>query len=167
MYQGNTWIKEKNIQSNNNEKYFNIAYNGSTGIICGSNGTLQISKDGGTTWTKSKCGKAALQGLSYNGNTWMAMTWDREIYISCDNGDTWTPKNKNNNTFFLDVVCCGNTWIAVGKDVAIYISKDNGSSWIKKEHRPGSVELNSLMCVACSGNKCIAMGGEKIYFYKY
>ncbi|MGP1475162.1 MAG: hypothetical protein ACTTJ1_07135 [Treponema sp.] len=127
MYQGNTWIKEKNIQSNNNEKYFNIAYNGTTGIICGSDGTLQISKDGGTTWTKSKCGKAALQGLSYNGNTWMAMTWEREIYISCDNGDTWTPKNKNNNTFFLDVVCCGNTWIAVGKDVAIYISKDNGS----------------------------------------
>ncbi|MBK7964539.1 MAG: hypothetical protein IPK10_04050 [Bacteroidetes bacterium] len=103
-------------------------------FACTQNGGLNVSHDGGLSWTTANNGinQPSISTIAFEGNNLYATAFGGYFYWSTDGGNSWTLMNStlplNGNPFLIELV--GNS-IFVGTGVGgIVMSNDHGSTWI-------------------------------------
>ncbi len=160
--QTSAWNKQKNLFWNrlHDVKFSDV----NNGFICGDDGIVLSSRDGGNSWTKHFCGiYLTLNKISViSTNTIIAAGESGIIYKTANGGTTWESVNNNipsndiNDIIFTSSQKC----YCAGNDGMFLVSNNSGNSWQQKSI-PGS---GNLYFVLSSGSTLITGGsGGKIY----
>ncbi len=141
-----TYASKSNFEKN----IYGIDFNNTTGIICGENGTILRSADGGNNWIEEKPitekNLIALD-LSSNNNYWIG--GEKGVLLnSADDGRTWSENNINNSDYIYSIFFTDDNtgWLCGGykgdygdptQHAVIYRTTDGGKNWIEKFRETG------------------------------
>lgn len=133
------------------------------GWICGNNGTLLMTEDGGGTWNPIASGVTNdLYSVRFSHRgIGIAVGSDGTIVKSIDFGLTWNKKNSDTTANIYDIAFCNDdTVIAVGYGGTILRSTDAGDSW-----KPvyGHTEANLYNICFKDSSQGIITGGDGPY----
>jgi len=136
-YDGCASIKNVNTVYNNSFKSLSFV-NEQTGFVCGSNGIIIKTVNGGVNWTQLNTGGATetffgIQAL--NSSLIVAVGELGKIIKSTNGGTNWAVKNSDNSCYLLSVKFFNqNTGVAVGWPGVIYRTTNSGDTWNKVYH---------------------------------
>lgn len=107
-----------------------LAFNDNLGIIVGSNGSVLISEDYGSSWYSKNIGASeALNTISILDSENIIISGNNSVFVSADGGDSWTQKDipdyRVKQTFFLSP----STGHAVTTNGQIFKTVDGGDNW--------------------------------------
>lgn len=159
---GSTWTTDVTVP----EKIFGIHFpTANEGWICGENGYIGRSTDGGINWLQLTTGTGEDFHDVHFINTnegWAVGTGDpiSNIFHTTDGGTSWTSQNSGivddplNGVFFLDA----NTGWACGDAGNILVTADGGSTW-NPQTSGTTQDLNNLQFLDANNGWCVGSGG--------
>lgn len=136
-----------------------IAYNGSTYVIVGVNGSTlggSWSSSNGSTWTQRLVNLPAgsLMGVASDNSGFVAVGFGGQVWTS-GNGTSWTQQTSATAGILRGVVWAGSQWVAVGSGGTLVTSPD-GVSWTSRS----SSTSGDLHDVGWNGSRIVAVGDE-------
>ncbi len=125
------------------------------------NGGIQRSTDGGTTWASCYSGNMATI-IGHPGNSQILYAFDNNSYSqmrrSTNGGATWTNHNVSGNSGypFMAVSAAAPDWVYVGSGSGIFRSTDQGGSWTSISPDPTNSGIMTLGVSATQPNEIYA-----------
>lgn len=111
-------------------------------------GPLQVSADGGATWTpRGPTASWTAGAISADGSHMVAATISGVIYTSADAGQTWIPRLTTFDLWNVFATSADGRVIAAVNFDSLYVSEDFGATWTQRH--PGHYTWTG---VACSAN---------------
>lgn len=145
-----------------------VAASGDGTLVIGAGhfGTLQISTDGGSTWSPAKTSTSEYEpqrpwtavAISSDGAQMLAAAESNPLFVSSDSGSTWVKSGRAGAWSAVAVSATGERMLAAEHDGSIAISEDSGASWVdgdapQKRWRAisGSSDLTRVVAAAEPG----------------
>jgi photosystem II stability/assembly factor-like uncharacterized protein len=158
-----TSIRNVNTTFNNNFKSLSFI-NEQTGYVCGSNGIILKTTNGGNNWTQLNTGGITkiFYGIqAFSNNLIVAVGEAGYIYKSTNGGANWSVKNSDATCYLLSVKFFNqNTGVAVGWPGAIYRTTNSGENWFRVYH--GLNYTDQIMSVDIRNNTAYAVGDSTL-----
>ncbi|TRZ51242.1 T9SS C-terminal target domain-containing protein [bacterium] len=160
---GNTWTIS-NVGSTleiNSMKFTNAL----TGYICGWNGLVRYTTNGGTNWTGTSPSSSSLFSIAVEGSTVYVSGYvsTQAVYKSTDNGNNWSsisyagsPSITGFNAYSFDKN--GSNMMCVGTYGEMIKSTNNGVNWTSLNYRKSLANLSGDLYAQSNNGRIIACG---------
>ncbi len=133
--------------------------NGLNGAIVGRDGTMRLTRDGGTTWTTVNTGLTEISDVQYVGGAiFIAGSGAHTICVSYDGGTSWSPAYTGPERITRLRFRSPTEGIAVGDDGAVL--RWDGRSWTGEAT---GIDIRLLSADYCGGFPVVAGESGRIY----
>lgn len=112
--------------------------------------SLQISEDGGVTWTTQAASSPVGGAVGYSTGRLVSVGYSGTITTSDDDGVTWIVRASGVPTTLVNVRGFNNVWFAVGAGVGgstanlVYVSENNGTTWRVDQPSIGGISYSGV-----------------------
>lgn len=137
-------------------KLSSVASTGQRLVGAGPSRLMELSVDGGTTWTQTTLPTEAsdIEAVAYANNNFVGVGVGGTVVRSAL-GDTWAKRLSNTTSDLHDLVFGNNLWVAVGNNGTVITSPD--ASFFSLQNSQTQVRLNS---VTFGNGQYVAVGAD-------